>query len=97
MAIRMGDWKLLLNASEQNVEEASSDDGKATAKVELYHLADDISESKNLAASQPQRVKEMRARLEAFLKNAVPPGQGNAEQKAPVQKAAGRKKGAKKQ
>ena len=92
MAIRMGDWKLLLNASEQN-----SDDGRATARVELYHLADDISESKNLAASQPQRVQEMRARLEAFLKNAVPPGQGNAEQKAPVPKAAGRKKGAKKQ
>jgi arylsulfatase A-like enzyme len=75
MAIRMGDWKLLVNASEQNPEEASEVAGKTAAKVELYNLVEDISESKDLAASQPQKVAEMRARLEAFLKDAVPPGQ----------------------
>jgi len=75
MAIRMGDWKLLVNASEQNPEEASDVAGKTAAKVELYNLVEDISESKDLAASQPQKVAEMRARLEAFLKDAVPPGQ----------------------
>ena len=97
MAIRMGDWKLLLNATEQNAEEAPPGDDKATAKVELYNLAEDISESKNLAASQPQKVKEMRDRLEVFLKNAAPPGQGNAAPKASIEKAGGRKKGAKRQ
>lgn len=96
MAIRMGDWKLLLNASEQDAEEVAPDGDKATGKVELYNLADDISESKNLAASQPEKVKEMRTRLEAFLKNAAPPGQAGAAPKAPTQKAAGRRKGAQK-
>jgi arylsulfatase A-like enzyme len=97
MAIRMGDWKLLLNANEQITEETPASGDDATSKVELYNLAEDIGESKNLAAAQPQRVREMRTRLEAFLKDAVPPGQGGTEQKAPAQKPAGRKKGAKKQ
>jgi arylsulfatase A-like enzyme len=97
MAIRMGDWKLLLNASEQIAEETPAGGDKVTGKVELYNLAEDIGESRNLAAAQPQRVEEMRTRLEAFLKDAVPPGQGSTEQKAPAQKTAGRKKGAKKQ
>jgi arylsulfatase A-like enzyme/dienelactone hydrolase len=97
MAIRMGDWKLLLNASEQIAEEAPAGDDKTTGKVELYNLAEDIGESRNLATAQPQRVKEMRTRLEAFRKDAVPPRQGNTGQKAPAQKAGGRAKKAKKQ
>jgi len=97
MAVRMGDWKLLLNASEQVAEEAPASGDKATGKVELYNLAEDISESRNLAAAQPQRVEEMRARLGALLKDAVPPGQGSTEQKVPAQKTGGRAKKAKKQ
>ena len=75
-AVRMGDWKLLLNASETNAEGAAAADETPVRQngIELYNLADDISESKNLAAAQPQKVKELRARLDAFLKNAVPPG-----------------------
>ena len=75
-AVRMGDWKLLLNASETNAVEAATADEKPVKEngVELYNLADDISESKNLAGAQPQKVKELRARLDSFLKNAVPPG-----------------------
>jgi len=97
MAIRMGDWKLLLNAGEQAAEETPAGGDNATGKVELYNLAEDIGESRNLAAAQPQKVKEMRARLEDFLKDAVPPGQGTTEQKAPAQKAGGRAKKSKKQ
>ena len=73
-AIRMGDWKLLLNASEKDAEEAPANDAKAAGTVELYNLADDIAESKNLAASQPEKVKELRTRLASFLKDAVQPG-----------------------
>jgi len=91
MAIRMGDWKLLLNADEQGAEEAAPESDKAAARVELYNLADDISESKNLAASQPERVSQMRTRLDAFLKNAAPPGQGLAAPKAPAQKTPAQK------
>ena len=83
-AVRMGDWKLLLNASETDAEEAAGDVDKSTATkgVELYNLADDIGESKNLAASQPEKVKELRARLDAFLKGAVPPGNSAARRNA---------------
>ncbi len=80
-AVRMGDWKLLANASETDAEEESGNDSETSGKVELYNLADDISESKNLAASHPEKVKELRARLDAYLKNAVAPGGGSAKSK----------------
>jgi arylsulfatase A-like enzyme/dienelactone hydrolase len=92
MALRMGDWKLLLHP---NGPEARADLG-AAPQVELYNLADDIGESRNLAAAEPERVKKMRTCLEAFLEDATPPGD---EAVAPQptkqkQKAAGRKKAA---
>ncbi|MFO0958563.1 MAG: arylsulfatase [Isosphaeraceae bacterium] len=42
-------------------------------RVELYNLADDPRESKNLADAQPERVRELRAAYEAILKPSVPP------------------------
>ena len=48
-AIRMGDWKLV-----------EFFDG---APLELYNLADDIGESKNLASQMPEKAKEMQAKL----------------------------------
>ena len=73
-AVRIGDWKLLLNASEKNAEEAPDDAVKSAGSVELYNLAEDIGETKNLAASRPDKVKELRARLDSFLKDAAPSG-----------------------
>jgi arylsulfatase A-like enzyme len=83
-AVRMGDWKLMVSG---NADADSGEDegamkakkkGKAAAgkyePVALYNLADDPSESKNLAAAQPDRVKAMRARLAELLKGAVPSG-----------------------
>ncbi len=76
-AIRMGDWKLLLSASEKDAEEAS-DDEAASGKVELYNLADDLGEKNDLAKANPDKVKELRSRLDAWMKEAVPPGGGSA-------------------
>lgn len=59
-AIRMGDWKLIAS------EDANAD--------ELYNLASDLGEQNNLASDQPEKVKELRARFEAAVKNAVPSG-----------------------
>lgn len=87
-AIRMGDWKLLTNANEKDAEESADEDTKTAGKVELYNLAEDLGETKNLAASNPEKVKELHARLDAFLKDAAPPGNG------PVSKSAKRKRGA---
>jgi len=35
---------------------------------ELYDLANDVGESKDLAATQPDRAKALRTRLDAWLK-----------------------------
>lgn len=42
--------------------------------MELYNLAQDISEKNDLAAAQTERVKTMRARLDEFVKDAKPLG-----------------------
>lgn len=91
-ATRMGDWKLLLNATEDASEsgpEAQTKPAKKRAKrknpatppVELFNLKEDLSESKNLAEQDPERVATMRARLEQMLKNAAPPGHLSAQSK----------------
>jgi len=88
MAVRVGDWKLVLNSSTTLLG-----GDLATAEVELYNLADDIGESKNLAASRPQEVEEMRTRLAAFLKDAVPPGLKDATPETPAKKTGSQKRG----
>jgi arylsulfatase A-like enzyme len=48
-AIRAGDWKLLEYFEDSHVE--------------LYNLRDDLSETKNLAGTQPEKAKELREHL----------------------------------
>jgi uncharacterized sulfatase len=50
---RAGDWKLIMPVA-------------ADGKPELYNLADDPAEAKNLAATQPERVAELRKRLDGW-------------------------------
>ena len=73
-AVRMGDWKLLLNSGQNDAEATSGGDEESSGKIELYNLADDIGEAHDLATTQPARVKELRDRLNLFLKEAVKPG-----------------------
>ena len=86
VAIRMGDWKLLLRGGHQGGE---NDQGAPRMKrkrrgggagagggLELYNLANDVGETTNVAQMQPEKVAELRTRLEAFLDEAVPPGNG---------------------
>ncbi len=58
--VRKGDWKLLrfYETSEQFPDE-----------YELYNLKDDIGETTNLAAKMPQRVRELDALIDKFLKD----------------------------
>ncbi|MBS0202221.1 MAG: sulfatase-like hydrolase/transferase [Planctomycetes bacterium] len=49
VALRDGDWKLLANAD--------------LSKFELYHLKSDLSETRDLAVSEPARVAELSAKL----------------------------------
>lgn len=54
-AVRVGDWKLL----------EYYEDGR----LELYNLADDLAEARNLADSQSARAERLRKRLRAWLKS----------------------------
>jgi arylsulfatase A-like enzyme len=60
MAIRKGNWKLVKTNERplQVVDPAIFND---LSGAELYNLADDIGEKKNLAASYPEKVKELGA------------------------------------
>jgi arylsulfatase A-like enzyme len=74
VALRAGDWKLLVGASDVDAESAPDVAKSTSEKVELYNLADDPGEKTNLAAEQPQRVQELRSRLATLLAGAVQPG-----------------------
>ena len=78
-AIRHGDMKLVVSKG-------------GSGRPELYDLATDIGESKDLAASQPEKVKELQAMWDKWSAEQAPP---SAPDSGPA-KGAGRKKGKKK-
>ncbi len=83
-AIRVGDWKLLINGANGTGEQDQASPAPAKRKkaarkgqppgVELFNLAQDLSEKRNLAAEHPEKVKELRARYDALAKQAAKPG-----------------------
>ncbi|MDB5319410.1 MAG: arylsulfatase family protein [Phycisphaerales bacterium] len=94
-AIRMGDWKLVLNGSRVDVEGAAEDGvgGPAAEKkpngrqgrraigknIELFDLSKDPYEKTNLAEANPEKLKALRARYDELAKEAVPPKQSGKQ------------------
>lgn len=76
-AIRMGDWKLVINGaaveSEEDADESAKPKRRKSAEQELFNLAEDRSEKRNVAAQHPDKVKELLARYQSFAKQAVEP------------------------
>lgn len=78
-AVRVGDWKLIVQSPDAaNPEAKAKARARAKAKarrepVQLFNLAEDPSEKKNLAAERPEKVAELRARYDALARQAVPP------------------------
>ncbi len=78
-AIRMGGWKLVLNGHitandlEAAVAPKVGAEEAADSGVELFNLNEDPNEQNNLAAKNPEMVRQLRARLEAYRAAAVPP------------------------
>jgi len=86
-AIRVGDWKLVLNGSSAGVDDenpaapapAAQKGGRGRAgaaargTVELFNIAQDPYEKTNLADANPQKVKELRARYDALARQAAAP------------------------
>ena len=65
-AIRHGDWKLVVANEPMNP-------ARKEKPASLFNLAADISESKDLAAEQPEKVKELRALWEKWNAEQQPP------------------------
>lgn len=85
-ALRMGDWKLVVNGRDAVSESHDHETGErkkadkparkergGEKKVELFNLRDDPGETKDLAASQPEKLAELRQRFETYEKAAVKP------------------------
>ena len=77
-AVRVGDWKLVLNGGQadgDSEDPAPKKKGKNKGKesVELFNLAEDLSEKTNLAEQRPDKVKELKAVLDGYARQAVPP------------------------
>ena len=73
-AIRMGDWKLVINGNRtEDGEPIKGKDKKDGERVELFNLAKDISEKTNLATEMPDKVKELRTRYDELARQAVTP------------------------
>jgi arylsulfatase A-like enzyme len=89
IALRMGDWKLVKGAGMGGAIEQT---GRASvAGAELYNLKDDIGEKANLAATQPEKLRELAAawtKWDAELMDAkwVPQRAGGAGKKGKVGK-----------
>lgn len=84
-AVRMGDWKLIMNGDRANNPAANqrprarATGSEQAATFALYNLAVDPSEANNVADQQPDRLASMRERLTSLLEGAVPPGNGSVE------------------
>ena len=70
-AIRAGDWKLVVNRGKDDPDNPVPKKGKE--QVELFNLREDPHEKTNLAGKHPDRVKDLRARLEEYAKQSVSP------------------------
>ena len=68
-AVRAGDWKLIHRKTATARKKKTPAD---MPEYELYHLREDLGETKNLAESQPQKVTEMKMLLDQLLHKAVP-------------------------
>jgi arylsulfatase A-like enzyme len=64
-AIRHGDWKLVVSRG-------------GSGQPELYNLAADFSESKDLASAQPDKVKQLQALYDAWNKEQAEPSAPDA-------------------
>jgi arylsulfatase A-like enzyme len=82
-AIRVGDWKLVLNGGAPSAGDEGNGAGApaqttrrvrgGATQVELFNLREDAGEKVNLAKGNPDRVKELRSRYDALAAEALKP------------------------
>ncbi len=90
MAIRHGDWKLVRYDGNADTDSGQK---KPVSSFRLYNLAVDIHEDNDLAAAQPEKVKELQALWDTWnLSNTKPLWGSGAEQNSANDAKAGNKK-----
>jgi arylsulfatase A-like enzyme len=78
-AIRVGDWKLVINGEKRDTDEESPAKKKKAKqvlpreKLELFDLAKDPNEKNNLSESNPKKLEELLKRYREYASQAVPP------------------------
>lgn len=70
-AVRAGDWKLVVKNGTDDPDGGAVKKGKGA--VELFDLRADPYEKTNLAEQQPDKVRELKATLAEYARQAVPP------------------------
>lgn len=84
-AIRVGDWKLVINGEKRDTDdenpEAKAEKTERKQKLELFNLAEDPSEKKNLAETNPEKLQELMKRYEFYASAAVVPKNQNQQRK----------------
>jgi arylsulfatase A-like enzyme len=92
MAIRMGDYKLV--RYDQNADTRTGRNQPVTP-ARLYNLADDVGETKDLAAAQPDKVKELQSKWDVWSATLAKPlwGGGRSDDDGAEPGLPGKKKG----
>lgn len=73
-ALRLNEWKLVLNGGRQAAEEDADQEAPSEEnQVELFNLADDPSERKNLALEHPDKARELQTRYDKLARQQIPP------------------------
>jgi arylsulfatase A-like enzyme len=85
LAIRKGDWKLV-KAPGAGLDAAEPRAGATTEGAQLFDLSKDIGEKNNLAASQPEKVKELAAAWQEWNSQLIDPKWIPGKAKAPAKK-----------
>ncbi len=80
-AIRQGDWKLV-----QYDRAADNESSRSVTSPKLYNLKDDIGESRDLAATNPEKVAELEKQWKVWSKELANPLWGGSRRAANNQK-----------
>ena len=76
MAIRAGDFKLV--RYDKNADTLTGKNNQGTTEAKLYNLSSDLGETKDLAATMPDKVKELQEKWNAWNTSNVKPLWGSA-------------------
>jgi len=73
IAVRSGDWKLVKGAAGRGIQGGPADRPASTEEAQLYNLAEDIGETTDLSAKNPEKVKELAALWNGWNSELVAP------------------------